>query len=164
MSVIVYRDGVMAADTRAYSGDATPIGHKMKIFRLKDGSLVGFSTTKPGLSEAMVAWFNAESPEGPPPVEMNFSALLVKPNGEVFYYNDSISPSGPLVGPYFAVGSGDHYALGALACGAAATEAVEVACQFDPWCALPVAALALADASEVQNDPSRPPCPEELNS
>jgi hypothetical protein len=31
LTTICYRDGVMAADTRAYSGDKLPIGSKTKI-------------------------------------------------------------------------------------------------------------------------------------
>lgn len=144
MSVIVYRDGVMAADTRAYSGDATPIGHKMKIFRLTDGSLVGIATNKPGLGEALVNWFNAGcTHEALPDGELVFSALLVRPTGDVFLYSDSPYPSGPLAGHYFAIGSGDRYALGAFAMDATAEQAVSAACMFDVWCSTPIAVLKL---------------------
>ena len=35
--------------------------------------------------------------------------------------------------PYFAWGSGAKYALGAMAKGASAEEAINIACQFDPY-------------------------------
>lgn len=48
MTTIAYRNGVMAADTRAYSGGKLPIGTKTKIERLEDGTLLGVSSITPG--------------------------------------------------------------------------------------------------------------------
>jgi len=142
MTVIVYANGVMAADTRAYSGESTPIGHKQKIHRLSDGSLFGASTTKPGLAEAFARWLETGM-AGEPPKDIDMKGLWVRPSGEVFLFMNSHEPSGPLVGPFFAVGSGEQYALGALSLGADAVKAVEVACLHDPWCAAPVMRLSL---------------------
>jgi len=143
MSTIVYRDGVMASDSRAYSGNSAPIGSKMKIRRLKDGSLVGISTCRPGLSERMMAWFDEGNPNDKAPTDLDFVALVVRPNGEVFFYHDSIWPSGPLCAPWFAIGSGEEYAMGALAMGASAFRAVEVAAALDTMSAPPVTVLEL---------------------
>ncbi|MDE4297112.1 hypothetical protein PXK56_18145 [Phaeobacter gallaeciensis] len=136
MTTIVYRDGVLAADTRAYSGNPTPIGSKQKIHMLADGSIAGVSTTKPGISEAFIAWLNDGGDLGDTErlgSDLDLQALVVKQDGSVFYYHDSVVPSGPLYGQYFAIGSGDQYALGALSCGATADGAVAAASQHDPW-------------------------------
>lgn len=135
MTTIVYRDGVMAADTRAYSGESTPIGFKSKISRLKDGSLLAVSSTGPGVGEAFKGWVEEGSdPEAiPDGMGVNLVALHVLKNGDVMYYYDNIFPSGPIHAPWYAVGSGDRYAIGALHCGATADAAVMVAAEHDAW-------------------------------
>ena len=136
MTTITYRDKVMASDSRAYTGGSTPIGWKQKIHRTKDGGLLGVSTTIPGLSEAFVAWAQKNfDPEFEPnvPDHPTLSALYVDPNGQVFYWGDSMLKVGPIEAEYFAIGSGEHYALGAMAMGAPAMIAVQVAKQFDVW-------------------------------
>lgn len=62
----------------------------------------------------------------------DYHAILVRPNGEVFVVKDCLGLTGPLTAPYFAVGSGDEYALGAMCMGASAIEAVGAAIRFDP--------------------------------
>lgn len=136
MTTIVYRDGIIAADSRAYSGCPTPIGNKCKLFVLEDESVIGISTTEPGQSETIAEALNkSESYQGAEPIlqELKFQALRVLKDGSVFYYCDSMNPSGPLTQEYFAIGSGDHYALGAMSQGARAVDAVLAASVFDPY-------------------------------
>lgn len=156
MSTITYRDGIMAADSRAYNGGRTPIGAKMKIHRLEDGSLLGVSSPVVGQGEALRDWFNAGADVSEHPSPLDFQALLVKANGEVFYYSDTPFPSGPLAGPFWAIGSGEQYALGAMVCGATAIQAVEVAAGLDSMSQLPVAALTLRPEIEPEQ-----PAPED---
>lgn len=137
MTTIVYRDGKMAADSRAYAGDKHPIGNKVKIRRLKDGTLIGCSTTIPGGGEAVLDFFEKGRPADFT-VPESFTFLMAKPNGEVFYATDSDFLSGPLTGDFFAIGSGEAYAHGALEMGATAVEAVRVACKCDTFTALPI--------------------------
>lgn len=135
MTTIVYRDGVLAADTRGYSGNHTPVGNKTKIFNLEDGSILGLSSPRPGLSEAFRDWLENGSDMNAIPKfdQFQISALRITSDGDIFYYDDSVYPSGPLRADYFAIGSGDHYAFGALYAGATAIEAVEAAGQFDSF-------------------------------
>lgn len=131
MTTIVYRDGVLAADSRGYSGDATPIGNKLKIHKLKDNSLVGVTTAHPGFSEQITNWLNdGARPEEIPNTDPDFAALHITQEG-VFYYCDNYTPSGPLSSDYYAIGSGCKYAYGALGMGANAEEAIRIAMQFD---------------------------------
>lgn len=135
MTTIVYRDGIMAADSRGYSGGSEPIGSKAKVFRLNDGSLVGVSSTEPGVSEVLVDWLNSDASSEALSVlpKQKWSALLVRPNEDVFYFCDSPCPSGPLRAPFYAIGSGAAYAMGAFSCGSTSAKAVSVASEHDVW-------------------------------
>lgn len=138
MTTIVYRDGILAADTRAYAGDSNPIGTKQKIYSLLDDNGMrisfGISTAAPGLSEEIRNWFFKDRhPDFEPQLgERGFTALEIR-GDEVYYYKDSFTPSGPLTADYFAIGSGQSFALGALTMGADARTAVEVAGMNDIW-------------------------------
>jgi hypothetical protein len=135
MTTIAYREGVLAGDSRAYSGGSTPIGTKQKIFQFDDGTMCGISTMMPGLSEQVAHWIGTgmDRDHLPDQHQPNLTVLLVDPDGQVYIAIDSYHFTGPLEGSYFAIGSGDHYALGAMAMGADACRAVEVACDLDVW-------------------------------
>lgn len=146
MTTIAYRDGVMAADSRAYTGNRAPIGRKTKVRRLLDGTLIGCSSLIPGQSEAAINWFeNGADASDPPPGDCKTAILAVRPGGEVFFSSDSWFLSGPLHGEFFAIGSGNEYALGAMAMGASAERAVELACELDIWSAAPITVLKLRE-------------------
>lgn len=132
MSVVVYKNGVMAADTRAYGGDAHPVGSKHKIHRLEDGSLLGITSNVPGQSESLRAWINNGcDSEDMVIANPSFSAIWVKTDGSVWLFWDSFSPAGPLTGEFFTIGSGRKYAMGALELGVEVEEAVAVAIKLD---------------------------------
>ncbi|MDR6334498.1 hypothetical protein GGQ86_002980 [Xanthobacter flavus] len=145
MTTIVFRDGVLAADRRAFAGEKLPIGAKTKIARLADGSLIGASTPNPGTSERFRRLVEEQGPAGAYPPGMNVQALLVLPNGDVFYFKDGEAFAGPLDGAFFAIGSGSEYAIGALMAGASAVAAVEIACQCDVWSGSGVDVLTLQE-------------------
>lgn len=139
MTVIVYRNGVMACDSRAYSGGPSPIGDKCKIERLEDGTLLGVSSNKPGGAELVRRWYKEECPdEFKYKLPETFTLLAVKPDGTAYYADDYPMLSGPLTADYFAIGSGEKYALGALALGVSAPEAVAIGCKLDVWSAWPI--------------------------
>lgn len=152
MTTIVYRNGVMAADTRAYSGDKQPIGQKNKIgqVELSSGEIItfGISTPHPGYSEQIRAWLGNERSADYEPQEREFDMLLVDGKGEVYFFHNNFVPSGPLTAEYFAAGSGAEYALGALAHGADAVEAVEAAAQLDVWTGAPIQFITTEHAPE----------------
>lgn len=137
MTTIVFRDGILASDTRAFSGHSTPIGDKQKIFQHeRSGALIGISTNTPGLGEQVAAWFlDDKNPDLAPGLGPNdgLDAIEIDVDGNVFVYNDSLNPTGPLDAPFFAVGSGANYALGAMIMGATAAQGVETAMRCDPW-------------------------------
>lgn len=141
MSVIAYRDGVMCADTRAWSGSHRPIGAKRKIHALEDGTLVGVVSTIVGFGERLAEWGRGgfKEEEFPDPeCEIDFAMLVVKPDGSILYYDNCRFPTGPLEAPYFAFGSGGSYALGAMHAGASAEDAIHAAIKFDTVCDYPL--------------------------
>lgn len=149
MTTIVFRAGILAADSRGYSGTKTPIGDKRKIFATPDGELAGVSSALPGVSEAFRSWLLAgASPDSWPAAltDKDFVALVVDPASQARLYNSSPLPSGPLQAPYFAIGSGEQYALGALLMGASAEEAVAAAIEMDVWSGGPITTLKLHSA------------------
>jgi hypothetical protein len=140
VSVVVYKDGVLAADSKAWGGrgNASP-GTKRKVHRLPDGTRVGIVSAVVGLPERFVGWLI----DGADPLKWtgdqpDLAAIIVKPNGEVFLAHDSVYCSGPLTTSQHAIGSGSDYALGALEMGATIEQAIVVACRLNDCCGLPV--------------------------
>lgn len=144
MTTIAYRNGIMAADSRAYSGDRRPIGSKEKVKRLSNGGLFAATSVKPGLSERFFRLVDSTGVTSDFSEDFDITALVVLPSGEVYYYAGSKSFSGPLTGEYFAIGSGEDYAMAAMEMGAGPERAVEVATKFDVFSAPPVTVMRLA--------------------
>lgn len=143
MTTIVYRDGVLAADSRGYGGSKVPIGSKCKIARLADGSLVGVSSTIVGAGERLTAWFADGANSMAEKMPDKFEFIRIAACGQVFFAIDNLDFSGPLNAPYYAIGSGNEYALGALAAGANAIQACAIACELDVWTGLPIYATSI---------------------
>lgn len=146
MSVIAYKAGVMAGDTRAWVGrrKASP-GSKRKIHRLKDGSLLGVSSSQVGMADRFAEWMksgaNLADWHGRWPDSL--SALLIKPNGQAYLADDSLHFTGPIKGKLFAIGSGGDIALGAMAAGKTARQAALIAARMCPYSEPPVQTLKL---------------------
>lgn len=128
MTTIVYRDGVLAADTRMIAGTAI-IGSIAKIVRRDDGALCG-GAGHASVVQAFQRWF-LDGEEGDPPVEDETKMFVISPKGnvEMFEVDGTIEWRAP----YFAMGSGKEFALGAMYAGASAEEAVKAAMKFDPY-------------------------------
>ena len=134
MTTIAYKDGVMAADTRAYRGNKSWIGTKTKIFKIGN-DLVGVSTSGVGVSNVIIDWYTkgmsydiSEKVSGDNYIEL----LVVKPDGSAMFMDSNLLPT-YINSEYYAVGSGDTYAMGAMAMGASPKKAVKVAKMFDPF-------------------------------
>lgn len=130
MTTVVYD-----ARTREMVSDTQMSFHKVdvdKIYRLRDGSLVGISGT---YSEVLMALEYLDSDEDEevekPAIEEHNAILRVDVEGNVFIYTKHLHPMA-IYGDYVAIGSGSEYAMGAMAQGATAEEAVAIAHKFDP--------------------------------
>lgn len=142
MTTIVYRDGVLAADSRAtYSTEAG--GARMhsckKLFRktITEGKrkfdviIATAGESSPGM--VFVDWYGSGKPI--PDVFLHlggdFACLVLRPDG-LFEYDVYCRPE-QIHEEFYAIGSGAKAALGALHCGKSAVESVRIACRVDPY-------------------------------
>jgi ATP-dependent protease HslVU (ClpYQ) peptidase subunit len=82
----------------------------------------------------MIRWFTNGAKEDDFPEiqkdEDNGMLMVVTPAGKIQFYEKSYLPV-EYENDFAAMGSGRDWALGAMACGKSAIEAVDIACQFD---------------------------------
>lgn len=144
MTTIIYKDGIMYSDSRGYSGDKSPIGSKAKMHQLKNGAILGVSSSKVGEAERFKRLVEKDLECLEAQDEIKVQALLVLKDGSVYYFNDEKSFSGPLVADWFAIGSGEQFAVGALSAGASAKKAMRITIELDHWSGGEVNKLALS--------------------
>ncbi len=124
MTIIVVRDGVMAADRGMIKGEIV-YGYRDKIIRLVDGSLYAGAGRNQDVL-AVQAWLDGAS-EKPTQLDKSFRGIVLQADGAVYeieaelvleYYDQ----------PYCYVGSehAECFAHGALAMGATAEQAVRL--------------------------------------
>lgn len=125
MTTIVCNRQGMAADKRI-SGQA--MFKSTKIYRV-NGSLIGFAGN---VEQALrfVEW--RRTPEQKPQFfdNNNFEALELTPNGELIWWGSEMVGV-EIEDDFYAIGSGSHLALGAMAMGATPKEAIKVASRWD---------------------------------
>lgn len=143
MTIIAYKDGVMAADTLC-SSNGTAIGFGVKIARSRAGDLIGASGPSDWTS-AMLEWFRAgERRARPKYIDKDGSfgtAIVVRSKYKsecLFFYGDVAvpepSPLSPGPSGGFATGSGRDIAMGAMFAGASAADAVRAAMALESGC------------------------------
>lgn len=129
MTTIAYRDGVLASDTLITSGTDVS-GYYQKGRRI--GLLLYASTGSCGLGDTFEAWLRGGCRGDQPSLKNGDSTahcIVVMPDGlVVWFHQDGMTP---MRTPYHAVGSGSAYAIGAMAAGATAAEAVRIAMLHD---------------------------------
>ncbi len=145
MSIVAYRDGVIASDTAVSSKDALIPNAIPKIMALKDNTFIGavgdavviqnffkkfskFDNWSPILENTINSSpLNIDNDEA-----MNL--IMIKPDGVIKYlYNGGwLEYSRNL--RYFAIGSGKSFALGSLYAGSSAIDAVRASIEFDFYC------------------------------
>jgi hypothetical protein len=123
MTVIVCRDGVMAADSAVWAGDIFS-GHDRKITRLADGRLVGSAGWRPEI-ERFLRWLGGSEAKPPPVGDCDFAALILARCG-IWRVNHKFDLYRH-IGGWAVEGAHDEFLLGALAAGASAAEAVRLA-------------------------------------
>lgn len=133
MSVIAFDGKMVAADRRAVcQGVSTTAA---KLFREPDGTILGYVGS---LDEGLlrVEWYRdgADPEEFPEPLEDDdFTYLFVVKDGKFFRYERVPVPI-ENEDDFCAFGSGGPVAMGAMASGASALQAVEAACRLVPGC------------------------------
>lgn len=143
MTTIAYRDGVLAADSLVTLGETALPGATKKITRLPSGDLFGFCGALADGMMLLKALLDEE--EDLPTWRGGTTGVLIeKKTGRISVYEGH----GPFIyepARFGAWGSGMEFALGALAAGASAEQAVKIATKFDINSRGPVRALKLKD-------------------
>lgn len=129
MTTIAYRDGVLAADSLITSGTMR-CGHEIKVKAL--GKLLYGSCGSCGLTDKVEAWMRSGMVGDRPPLKVGEAAgsvFVFMPDDRIVWMHED----GDTVirAPYWAAGSGERFALGAMAHGASAEEAVKAAIAHD---------------------------------
>jgi ATP-dependent HslUV protease subunit HslV len=127
MTTIAYRDGVMAADSKA-TYDGSFQGLVTKVFRSPKGDLLGVSGDL-ALMPIIRDWAKKGCPKPVPNTGDDNSVLWVKPNGTALVVEGGTACE--IEGPFFAIGSGHAFAKGAMGAGCDAETAVAVAITLD---------------------------------
>lgn len=129
MTTIAYKDGMLASDGQV-SG---PPGVKwtMKLFR-RDGAVYGGAGVRSDI-QALADWYFSDRKEPPKYFlhgdQPNAEILVMHDDGKVYYCGWGAFPQE--IPGYAAIGSGSHYAVGAMFMGASALRAVEAATCHD---------------------------------
>lgn len=126
MTTIVATVEIMASDRRVTGG---PMFKTTKIQRIK-GSIYGGAGNLEQILK-MFEWFKNPDMKPDWKFQPDFEILELSPDGLFVWGSEMIAV--PVGMPYYAIGSGAHYALGALECGAPPEEAIRVAHKFDPY-------------------------------
>lgn len=100
-----------------------------KIQRIK-GSLYGGAGNLEQILK-MFEWFKNPDMKPDWKFQPEFEILQLSTEGLFVWGSEMIAI--PVGMPYYSIGSGSHYALGALECGAPPQEAIRVAHKFDPY-------------------------------
>jgi ATP-dependent protease HslVU (ClpYQ) peptidase subunit len=132
MSTVAYKDGVMAAESRGTSGDIIR-GKVQKLFQLDDGRVVGIAGDV-GYEAEFLAWLDDGARlEKKPDFSgaASFCAIVGSLSGFVVYGKELRCQE--IGADFYAIGSGNEIALGAMSYGATARQAVECACKFDVY-------------------------------
>jgi hypothetical protein len=127
VTTIAYRDGVMASDSLITTETGLRFGECVKIGRAPDGTLAGASGPMRAMT-LVLGWLQAGA-EGNPPEIDGVDGLVVRPDGSMFSWDGT--GLNAFHGKYAAVGSGGRIAFAAMAAGADAVRAVEIAIELD---------------------------------
>jgi 20S proteasome alpha/beta subunit len=142
MTVIVYRDGVMAADTAAFGGGIISSVAERKVYRSRCGALIGCAGSKPDIYEFR-AWADEAFENSKKPRRFkDFGAIVVAQDGAVSRYDDALREY-PVEGPWAVEGCEEPFVTGCLAMGATAEQAVAAAIKHCAWAAGEVYVLRL---------------------
>jgi hypothetical protein len=158
MTVIAYKDGLMAGDScwsmtgeGAGAHDGLIVNTQDKLVRLRSGALYGGAGAVDD-RQLLDLLHDVHSADMIPDVRKlratlhaDVLALLVLPDGSVWEVATGETDGGlmPVQHKFHAVGIGRSLAIGAMAGGANARRAIEIACQFNTYCRPPVTALRL---------------------
>jgi len=131
MTTIAVRDGIIAADSAIYDG-TVHIGSVAKLHKIKHGIFGGagimreLCIMRKWIEDDEAPLFN-NSPDSLK--DITASGLLLIPNKKIICFEGTSVFD--IAASFQAVGSGTQIAIGAMAMGATAEQAVRIACEYD---------------------------------
>lgn len=146
MTIICWRDGILAADSAAGQGDLR-VGRTLKIML----PVRGFDGTLPARPDQVIAW-SGNVTEGPkfcgwaedgfpswlmPAFSESFEGIFIE-RGRHPRLFDETGELAELIAPFLCLGNGSFVAIGAMAAGADAIRACEIACDWIDGCRPPI--------------------------
>jgi len=144
VTIVAYRDGVLASDSRVTINDFIDSDTCKKIYRLSDGSLLGLAGnhgTAFVLENLLREWVKSNKGRLPPGPFKKVEAIFVRPDKTVWVYGAGWEKWGyktPV-----AIGNGMLVATGAMDTGATAKEAVKATIKRNIYCGGRVQVLKL---------------------
>lgn len=143
MTTIAWDGTTLAADTLLTGGYAYH-GYS-KVYRFRDGSVGAFSGDVAAMQAAQ-RWLDSISDVEP---VGEWTAIRVFPDGSatLLWDNGCVLD---ITGRLAATGSGQEFALGAMASGKSPKEAVEIAARYDVATGGPVETISVADLAPVR--------------
>lgn len=138
MTIVCVRDGVLAVDSLVTAGSARS-GTTTKWAEVHPYRGGGFVATAGAVGRTTRFLAAMREPSAALDLSDDNGALWLLPTGEVREWDmgDWIS----IEAPFHAIGSGDRFALGAMAHGATAEEAAHIACDLCTTCGGPVSVM-----------------------
>lgn len=141
MTVICYKDGIIAADSAIWRGDDLS-GYIDKIGSLKVSGGTALFGACGDMSEIQhfLEWCRngRQGDLFADKKERDFSGIYIEPTGAIVQYEHDGGICRFPSGTFTAVGSGHRMAFGAMAAGASAIKAVQIAIKRHAYCGGPV--------------------------
>lgn len=127
MTTVAWDGKTLAADRRLSDGITN-----CKIWKLSKGRYISGAGAYDDMTE-IVAWMRKGAKVKDRPTDINSTTmLLVCSNGKAYWLTIPYLRPVEIREPFYAIGSGAAYAVGAMAAGKSAGEAVAIASRFDP--------------------------------
>ena len=141
MTTIVYRDGIIAADTQISYDEELLKFNETKIVQTKQGDIIAGRGSCCGC-DLFLAWYTKSNGEwkakhGEFPFTQviqpddDFTCLVATKDGKLKLYDFYLNEREINLKDFFAVGTGAKAAYGALEMGATANQSVKVAMKYD---------------------------------
>lgn len=138
MTVIAANHRVLVGDSQVTDDGIITLATKVEKIK---GDLVGCCGS---LSDGVKfrEWYKDKENDSPS-LDSDFAALVVTKEGDLLYYDNTLVPL-PCNTKFYAIGSGQHIAMGAMMAGATPYDAARIACTSHNECCGPVHVLTIS--------------------
>jgi ATP-dependent protease HslVU (ClpYQ) peptidase subunit len=170
MTTIAIKDGMLAADSKTTDENGAFFSRSHKIYRLSNGALIGCAGDS-DVRELLDVLGRSTSKKLPTRKELadtktGFQGIMAFPNGQVFCVEIDTRNIGTNDSDWYAmiteceerwtaVGSGAQFAIGAMAAGKSAHDAVHIACRYDSFSQPPVKVVSVKETPPAKKRPAK---------